>query len=450
MDNPSRGASHLPDRVRVRNPLRRQLPAHSPVPLSALVRSLGAWVPGLGDARDRLAGLLAEEYDASDVELLGSGTQALTRAIRWAVVESEARAHGRRGIALPAYSCFDLASAAVGALRDYGRGRQVSIRFYDLDPDTLSPDPESLRAVLAEGVGVLVLAPLFALPIRWDVVDEVLAEFGGRDGETVVIEDAAQGFGGTWEGRSIGSEGDLSVLSFGRGKGWTGSGAGGALLRRGVVGAGTGEAYSQPWPSAAGGASERGGQVRSARVGSGIGALGSAGALWSLSRPGLFGLPHALPFLELGETHYREARTPTAMPAVTAGLILGAHRAALAAVEARRAAARHYEETLAARGVDGSVRSREGRAGFLRYPLRLKGGMEGFVSRERALRLGAAPGYPRALPHLREVSLHLEADEGRKRWPGAAELVDRLVTLPTHPRTRASEREELVRLIAER
>lgn len=422
----------------IRNPLRRQLPALSPVPLGAVLRGLGAFMPLVGDARERLTGLLAEEYGADRVELLGSGTQALTRAIRWAVVESEAKARGRRGIALPAYSCYDVASAAVGALRDYGRGREVSIRFYDLDPDTLSPDPESLRAVLAEGVGVLVLAPLFAFPVRWDVVDEVLTEFGGREGGIVVVEDAAQGFGGAWEGRPIGSEGRLSVLSFGRGKGWTGSGTGGALLRRDVAGAGAGDASSHR-PIAA--------PVQAARPGAGIGALGSAGALWGLSRPSVFGLPHALPFLELGETHYREPRTPAIMPAVTAALVLGARRAALAAVEVRQAVAREYDAQLASRGVEGRVRSQEGRAGFLRYPLRLKGGVEAFVSRERALRLGAAPGYPRALPHLKEVALHLEADEGRKRWPGAAELVDRLVTLPTHPRTRGSEREELVGLI---
>ncbi|MEX2531204.1 MAG: DegT/DnrJ/EryC1/StrS family aminotransferase [Gemmatimonadota bacterium] len=431
----------------IRNPLRRQPPALSPVPLGAVLRGLGAFMPLVGDARDRLTELLAEEYGADRVELLGSGTQALTRAIRWAVVESEARARGRRGIALPAYSCYDVASAAVGALRDYGRGREVSIRFYDLDPETLSPDPESLRAVLAEGVDVLVLAPLFGLPVRWDVVDEVLTEFGGREGGIVVVEDAAQGFGGAWDGRPIGSEGQLSVLSFGRGKGWTGSGSGGALLRRSVAGAGAGEASPQRPISSRVPDGERGGRVLSARPGSGIGALGSAGALWGLSRPSVFGIPHALPFLELGETHYREPRTPFAMPEVTAALVLGARRAALAAVEVRQAVAREYDEKLAARGVEGRVRSHAGRAGFLRYPLRLKGGMGAFVSPERALRLGAAPGYPRALPHLKEVALHLEADEGRKRWPGAAELVDRLVTLPTHPRTRGSEREGLVGLI---
>ena len=59
-----------------------------------------------------------------------------------------------------------------------------------------------------------------------------IAEIAERHG-LAVVEDAAQGLGATWRGRPLGSFGDVSVLSFGRGKGWTG-GVGGALLAEAV------------------------------------------------------------------------------------------------------------------------------------------------------------------------------------------------------------------------
>src|SRR3989449_6070319 len=97
-----------------------------------------------------------------------------------------------------------------------------------------------------------------------------------------VIEDAAQGFGASWRGRPLGSLGAVSVLSFGRGKGWTG-GRGGALLARG-----------RAPPTAA-----NGNGAGLWREGEG---LVLAAAQGGFARPPPHGPPAPLPWLGLGET----------------------------------------------------------------------------------------------------------------------------------------------------
>ena len=169
--------------------------------------------------------------------------------------------------------------------------------MYDVDPGTLSPDLDSLTAALTAGARLVVVTSLYGVPVQWRAVLECAAAVGAA-----VIEDAAQGFGASWLGRPLGSLGAVSVLSFGRGKGWTG-GRGGALLARG-----------RAPPSAANG--NGAGLWREVEV------LALAAAQWAFARPAAYGLPAALPWLGLGETRYRDPVAPRPLPRAAAGLLL--------------------------------------------------------------------------------------------------------------------------------
>ena len=79
---------------------------------------------------------------------MDSGTSALTMALR-----SLGRAPT---VALPAYGCFDLATAAIGA--------GAKVRLYDLDPATLGPLDSSLSEAIEAGIDGLVLAHLYGIP----------------------------------------------------------------------------------------------------------------------------------------------------------------------------------------------------------------------------------------------------------------------------------------------
>ena len=238
--------------------IRHQLPVYSPLPLAALLQALRGRLPNGENPLVVLSELLAEERKAEGVILFGSGTQALQVALRVAVdlVGGE--------VALPAYSCFDVATAAVGA--------HVPVRFYDVDPGTLGPDLASLDAALEAGARVVVAGPLYGIPLDWAPVQEIVRQY-----QAILVEDAAQAHGCRNGDFEAGMFGDLSILSFGRGKGWTG-GAGGALLVRGAA---LGTEF---------GATK---MIGSNDLG-GLALLTKALAQWALGRPSLYALPAAV------------------------------------------------------------------------------------------------------------------------------------------------------------
>jgi dTDP-4-amino-4,6-dideoxygalactose transaminase len=382
---------------------------------AALTETIGAGRRGRADPRVRLARSLAAAYGARVINLCGSGTDALRRAIRFAAD----RAGGGAKVALPAYTCFDVATAAVGA--------RVPVVLYDLDPATLGPDLDSLRVAFAEGARVVVVAPLYGMPVDWAAIEGVAGAVGA-----VLIEDAAQGQGASWRGRPLGSLGPIGVLSFGRGKGWTGGRGGALLLRSGGWGD---EVAADP-----GGVSEPGAPAE-------LPVLALAAVQWVLGRPAIYGVPASLPWLGLGETRYRDP-APEGGMALSAAVLLEVTRgAAAAAAGSRREVAR---ELLGRIPVGGGVVPIEpvpdADPGYLRLALRLPGPGSAFARTGAARRLGIGSAYPStlaALPALRE-----RLSGGPRRWPGAEILVRELVTLPTHTLVSRADRERIGALLA--
>ncbi len=386
--------------------LRHQLAVYSPVSLRAGVRAAGDALSRRPDPRGVLLAALLSDYAAGAGVLCGSGTQALQLAL----VEARERG-GDAPVALPAFTCYDVAAAAVGA--------GVRVALYDVDPDTLSPDLASLERVLADGAGSVVAGPLYGVPPDWDAVRGLSDRYGA-----LLIEDAAQGHGSTWRERPLGSLGDLRVLSFGRGKGWTG-GRGGALL----FGAGA-EAPTLPAPGAAD-------EAKTAVL---------TAAQWLLGRPEVYGIPASIPGLGLGETVYHEPSPPSAITRAAAALLLHGRDASRREGEVRRAVAASLLARLPRGPGVRPVRVPEaGVPGYLRLPLRAAGGMSGLAAPARARRLGVAGSYPTVLsgvPQLRRLLAGTEA-----RWPGAEALVRELVTLPTHSRVTDGERAEILAML---
>ena len=372
--------------------IRRQLPVFSPLPLGALLRSSFA-----RGAETRLGAAIRERFSTEDVLLCGSGTQALQLAIQ-AVCASNPRGDV---VALPAFACYDLASAAIGA--------DVKVVFYDIDPETLLPRTESLVRALGRGPAAVVIAPLFGYQPDWDELRSLTAKHG-----VVLIEDAAQSFGAAWRGRFAGGLGDLSILSFGRGKGWTAV-EGGALLG----------------PSSVLESLRQVAHLEHAAPGSAARTLFKGVAQWGLGRPTLYGIPSAVPGLELGETVYHPPVTPRALSRRSARLALETLELSTREAESRR----HRAQAM----VDFVRETRSGQLrvppahgssepGYLRLPMLATAGPRRLLL-ERGRALGIMPGYPVALPELPPLISHV-ADESTHA--GANALVERLVTLPTH------------------
>lgn len=380
-----------------RRSLRHCPPVASPLSARALLNAV-ARALGREDVRAALRAYLADRFAADDVVLYDSGTHALTVAIKATLASSPTRI-----VALPGFACFDLATAAIGA--------EAQVVLYDVDPATLGPDWSSFEAALDSGASAAVVAPLFGIPIDWERAQSI-----ARAHDVELIEDAAQAAGGRWRDRPLGSFGALSVLSFGRGKGWTGSGGGALLLRHGV----RIDSASDMMP-----ASDPG--VRAS-----LRAFVNACAQMLLSHPLVYGIPASLPFLHLGDTLYKQPGAPREMSRFSAALARETADSSQTASQQRANVAVEYARRLSDNAeLDILVgdADRDADAGWLRYPV-----LASPRARVRMLdafgRDGVAASYPIPLRSLPELQSHLTHAQVT---PGSDRLADELLTLPTHP-----------------
>lgn len=398
--------------------MRRLPPVYSPISLPAIIRASGAACERDRASASRLAEYLASRFQADEVRLTGNGTQALQVAMGLLPRGGAARPV----VALPAYSCFDLVSAAVGA--------GVDVRFYDLDPNTLSPDLDTLGGVLRKGVTAVIAGSLHGYPVDWDAVSRACSKYG-----VILIEDAAQGVGTLAGDRIGGAIGSMTALSFGRGKGWTGGG-GGALLVRGGVGTAP---ATRPLESQ----SEAGG----------FRAFVVTLAAWALGRPWMYGLPASVPQLGLGETRYHDPVAPATITNFSSSLALSTAVPAEEAAGWRRLVAQRWRRAFLE--ADPSLRAVSpcepvggaGGATFLRFAVVLGDGSRRGSILRLVRRLGVEAGYPVALDRLPQAQ-SLRVDQGRGGLPGSAQLASNLITLPTHHWVTDRDIERAVALIS--
>ncbi len=366
--------------------IRAQPPVHSPIPFSALLAGAAALLGLARRARRGVETQLTHAFPGRRLVLTDSGTAALTLALR--------NACAGRPAAIPAYCCYDVATAVDGA--------GVDFFLYDLDPMTLGPDFGSLRRALDGGAGAVLAVHLYGLPVDWPRLEALAAEYGAD-----VVEDAAQGAGGSIDGRPLGTLGPVGVLSFGRGKGMTGGG-GGAL----ALGAGLDHVGDDLPPGRA-----------SAR------SVAALAAQWLLARPAVYGIPSSIPWLGLGDTVYRPPSPPRRLSPVSRAVLSRTLPEAGAEAERRRRNAARLHALLAPTPLR-PLRSGVGTPGYLRAPAMAPPSIRPLLRTRAARALGIMPGYPRSLADL-------EGFGARRRNPGEALAVSRdlaagLVTFPTH------------------
>ena len=339
---------------------------------------------------------LCERYSAADALLTDTGTSALILALRKILPPGGT-------VAYPGYACIDLTTAALGA--------GMRVRLYDIDPSTLSPDLDSVRNVFARGVDAIVVSHLYGYPADILGVQELAAGYG-----VAVIEDAAQGAGGTLRESLLGTFGDVSILSFGRGKGMT-SGSGGALLVR---------------------SHELSGWTRRMRAELGAGSGGglevmTLAAQSLLAHPAMYRLPASIPALKLGEMVYHPPTEARPMAAAAAAILQSALKMDEREVQYRRARAEDLLSRITESHAVVPVHPVPGgESGFLRLALLDSGG-----HRLPRATIGALRGYPMTLEQHPQLQPMLVP--GERAGKGSETLRDRLFTLPTHSRVNRSD-----------
>lgn len=334
-----------------------------------------------------------------------SGTAALAAAISVAV-----RLQGVTApeVILPAYGCPDLVSATVHA-----GARPVLV---DLEPDRPWMSLDQLAASVGPQTVAIVAVSLFGIPERMSAIRGI-----AERSSVLLIEDSAQAFPNN--GMESFWDGDLVVLSFGRGKPVSLLGGGAVLFRD--------EQFHRLLPDC--GPDSAGTALGQAR-------FRLQARLYNfMSSPHVYWIPAGLPFLGLGETRYHPLEAVRCMDTPRLGLL-----AANIATFQRRG--RGVQSRLTGQCREISLRA-GGRLvdlpavckvpesqSLLRYPLLLDIGLRDVIYNCLKRRgLGASRMYPAALPEI----AGMQGVGGV--FPVARDFSARILTLPVHDRVKDSD-----------
>jgi dTDP-4-amino-4,6-dideoxygalactose transaminase len=343
---------------------------------------------------------LAEYFSPYKVRYYASGTEALAAAI---ISAKHLKDVDSPEVILPAYACPDLVSAAI-----YAETRPVLV---DLEEDRPWMNLAKLSERVSSSTVAIIATDLFGISERLAEIRSIAEQAGA-----VLIEDSAQAFPGRGEPNFW--EGDLVVISFGRGKPVSLLGGGAILSRRAE--------FVELLPQVDG----LDGSMVSERLIFRV----KAQLYNKMISPWMYWLPQSMPFLRLGETRYDPLTVVAPMGQVRLGLlpanILAYQKQSM---QVQHAIADMFEVIdTSAIGLVDLVRAcsvaRERR--LLRYPLLVDAVVrDQLYHKLRRKGLGASVMYPSALPAVSglETLLH---DQGA--FPVAEAFAARLLTLPTH------------------
>ncbi|NLW80484.1 MAG: DegT/DnrJ/EryC1/StrS aminotransferase family protein [Desulfovibrionales bacterium] len=356
------------------------------------------------EAVESLCAAIRNKFGVRHVSLASSGRAGLSaglRALRRISPE-------RDEVLLPAFTSFSVPSAVVQA------GLKVSL--YDLQPDTLAPDMDSLQGALTPKTLCVVACHLFGYPIDLGPLREMCRASGAA-----LFDDAAQAMGASMGGRLAGTMGDVGLFSLSRGKNMTAVDGGIVLTDRDDVAEGLSAVLAEDG-------------LKFLAL---LRDLANALALAVMLHPSAYWLPASLPFLNIGASIFDPHFETGGLDGFRAGLA----GSVLDRLDALNAGRRSVAVSLLARlDTLGSVRTLrplpEAEPVFLRLPLLPeKGGWpHGRVPEIPAL--GVVRSYPLALQNIKGLKPYLA---GQGRFPMAEMLAMNLLTLPTHDHVREGD-----------
>ncbi|WFS61596.1 aminotransferase class I/II-fold pyridoxal phosphate-dependent enzyme [Pseudodesulfovibrio thermohalotolerans] len=381
--------------------LRALAPSGVPFSLSDIVHGLLA---AMGGERSmaRFRDQVADRFGKRHVRFFSSGRGAVSAALN----ALHTRFPARDEVVIPAYTSFSVASAVVHA--------GFKVRLYDVDPETLGPDAQSLKRALSDRSLCLMVCHLFGCPADMDTARTMAGEHG-----VPLFDDAAQAMGAAWKGRLAGTFGDIGLFSLSRGKNISAV-DGGILVTNEDWLAEALDALAPEPPSA------------KEKVKLWLTAL----ALCFLLHPRLYWIPNSLPFLKLGESHFDPDFGVAALTPFQAGLGIRMLRRLDRINAGRRRVAVQWMNALKGRKFPSLPEG--GDSVWLRLPLLDSGAGE--VMKE----YGVVPSYPSGLHEIEALRPHLA---GSGSYPGAERLARSLVTLPTQGYVTEQDIEHVARVL---
>ncbi|MGB9642631.1 MAG: DegT/DnrJ/EryC1/StrS family aminotransferase [Candidatus Ratteibacteria bacterium] len=185
---------------------------------SAVLRIIEKTMTG-NQALDRYGGIEVDQYEKEFAQKFGmkfatavsSGTAAIHTALASLKLE-------------PASEVITSPITDPGAVMPIVFQQCIPV-FCDVNYDTLNPSPESIKQLITEKTGAIIVVHLAGFPAK---IYEICAI--AKKHKIPVIEDCAQAHGAKYKNRYVGSFGTLSAFSLMSGKHTTSGGQGGMVL----------------------------------------------------------------------------------------------------------------------------------------------------------------------------------------------------------------------------
>jgi len=306
----------------------------------------------------------------------------------------------RDEVLIPAYTCYSVPSAIVRA--------GLKVRLCDLAAGTFDFDYDQLPNLLAdERLLAVIPTHLYGVPSDVEKVWNLARPHG-----VFVIEDAAQAMGSEWNGRKLGTVGDVGLFSLGRGKAFSTVEGGIILTDNGQIGQTLRRQAEEL---------EEYNSVSCLKL-----AL-YAVAMMILTNPWLYWLPRSLPFLKLGRTEFNTDFPLAKLSWFQAGLAVNWQSRITSLKEMRRRKMDDFME----KAIPLVANIKDGIPELIRYPVLAKDAATQslMISKSDALGLGVSGGYPDSIDRIPELAGHFGSDCS---YPVAREHAQRLVALPVH------------------
>ncbi len=155
---------------------------------------------------------LARYHSVTDAVVVSSGTAALHLSLLTLGIGSGDE------VIVPSFAFMAVANAV-----HYAGATPV---FAEIDPVTLNLDPAAVENAITSHTRAVIVVHTFGIPADMDAFRAIATRHG-----LVLIEDACEAIGAEFDGRRVGTFGDLAVLGFYPNKQIT-TGEGGAILAR--------------------------------------------------------------------------------------------------------------------------------------------------------------------------------------------------------------------------
>ena len=362
---------------------------------------------------NRFESELKDYFGVKHCFLVSSGKAALTLILR-----SLKRIYPDRDeVLIPAFTCYSVPSAITRA--------GLKIKLCDINHDKLDFNFYLLQKTLNSTNRLLAIIPthLFGIPSDVERLETLIK------GSCAILEDAAQAMGGELHKRKLGTIGNVSFFSLGRGKALS-TVEGGVILTNDDTIAENLTALIQGIPDYS--------FIEQIKL------LFYALILSVFMHPLLFWIPRLLPFLKLGETIYDPKFNIKKMSSFQAGLARGWQVKLKNLTKIRNINSENWTKIDSNHVFNSNLKSQISTP-FIRFPYIAKTEKQ----RDIILRssdkqgLGIMPAYPDSINGITELKNQFKG----QNFPTAKEYAIMIVTLPVHQFVTHKDRTKIANLI---